>query len=88
MGTAASEASGDDHHDHHDDHDDHAHHHGGPPADGWERRGWRGGESTWFMLGPILAAMTGAVVLGVIPRTAVFLRLIEVIVAAATGVSV
>jgi len=74
---------------HHDDHDDHDHdHHGGPPADGWERRGWRGGESTWFMLGPILAAMTGAVVLGVIPRTAVFLRLIEVIVAAATGVSV
>jgi len=71
----------------HDD-GDHESHHGGPPADGWERRGWRGGESTWFMLGPILAAMTGAVVLGVIPRTAVFLRLIEVIVAAATGVSV
>ncbi|WP_248896569.1 proton-conducting transporter membrane subunit [Haloplanus halobius] len=60
-------------------------HHGGPPAGGWERRGWRGAESTWFMLGPILAAMTGAVVLGVIPRTAVFLRLVEVIVAAATG---
>jgi threonine/homoserine efflux transporter RhtA len=40
------------------------------------------------MLGPILAAMTGAVVLGVIPRTAVFLRLVEVIVATATGVSV
>ena len=80
-GGPTSEASGD-----HDDHDHH--HHGGPPADGWERRGWRGGESTWFMLGPILAAMTGAVVLGVIPRTAVFLRLIEVIVAAATGVSV
>ena len=73
----------------HDHHDDHGHdHHGGPPADGWKRRGWRGAESTWFMLGPILAAMTGAVVLGVIPRTAVFLRLIEVIVAAATGVSV
>jgi NADH-quinone oxidoreductase subunit L/multicomponent Na+:H+ antiporter subunit D len=74
-----------DEHDHHDDHDHH--HHGGPSADGWGRRGWRGGESTWFMLGPILAAMTGAVVLGVIPRTAVFLRLIEVIVAAATGVN-
>ncbi|AZH25554.1 proton-conducting transporter transmembrane domain-containing protein [Haloplanus aerogenes] len=69
-------------------HGGHESHHGGPPADGWERRGWRGGESTWFMLGPILAAMTGAVVLGVIPRTAVFLRLIEVIVAAATGVGV
>jgi NADH-quinone oxidoreductase subunit L/multicomponent Na+:H+ antiporter subunit D len=74
-----------DEHGHDDEHDDD---HGGPPADGWERRGWRGGESTWFMLGPILAAMTGAVVLGVIPRTAVFLRLIEVIVAAATGVGV
>jgi len=69
-------------------HGGHESHHGGPPADGWERRGWRGRESTWFMLGPILAAMTGAVVLGVIPRTAVFLRLIEVIVATATGVSV
>jgi len=84
-GGPANDVSGDDDHDNHDDHD---HHHGGPPADGWERRGWRGGESTWFMLGPILAAMTGAVVLGVIPRTAVFLRLIEVIVAAATGVNV
>ncbi|SDZ81156.1 multisubunit sodium/proton antiporter, MrpD subunit [Haloplanus vescus] len=72
----------------HGEADEHDGHHGGPPADGWERRGWRGGESTWFMLGPILAAMTGAVVLGVIPRTAVFLRLIEVIVAAATGVHV
>jgi NADH-quinone oxidoreductase subunit L/multicomponent Na+:H+ antiporter subunit D len=68
-----------------DDHDDH---HGGPPAGGWERRGWLGGESTWFMLGPILTAMTGAVVLGVIPGTAVFLRLVKVIVAAATGVAV
>jgi len=74
--------------DEHETHDAHDHHHGGPPADGWERRGWRGAESTWFMLGPILAAMTGAVVLGVIPRTAVFLRLVEVIVAAATGVQV
>jgi len=87
-GGPASEASEGDEHDHHDEHYEDHDHHGGPPADGWERRGWRGGESTWFMLGPILAAMTGAVVLGVIPRTAVFLRLIEVIVAAATGVSV
>jgi NADH-quinone oxidoreductase subunit L/multicomponent Na+:H+ antiporter subunit D len=71
-------------------HDDgHAHtHHGGPPADGWERRGWLGGESTWFMLGPILAAMTGAVLIGVIPETAVFLRLVDLIVEGATGVSV
>jgi formate hydrogenlyase subunit 3/multisubunit Na+/H+ antiporter MnhD subunit len=75
---------GDDHHDDHAAHDDHAHdHHGGPPAGGWERRGWRGAESTWFMLGPIVAAVTGAVVLGIAPRTAVFLRIVEAIVAAA-----
>ncbi|WP_338738820.1 proton-conducting transporter membrane subunit [Haloplanus salilacus] len=87
----------------HDDHDDHGHdehgyddahddahddHHGGPPAGGWERRGWLGGESTWFILGPILAAMTGAVLIGVIPETAVFLRLVDVVVEGATGVSV
>jgi NADH-quinone oxidoreductase subunit L/multicomponent Na+:H+ antiporter subunit D len=69
-------------------HGGHESHHGGPPAGGWERRGWRGGESTWFMLGPILAAMAGAVVLGIAPGTAVFLRLVKVIVAAATGVTV
>jgi len=70
--------------DHDPEHDDHAHH-GGPPPDGWESRGWLGGESTWFMLGPILTAMAGSVVLGVVPHAAVFLRLIERIVAAATG---
>ncbi|WP_299332367.1 proton-conducting transporter membrane subunit [Haloplanus sp.] len=74
-----------DEHGHDDEHDDD---HGGPPADGWERRGWLGGESTWFMLGPILVAMTGAVLIGVIPETAVFLRLVDLIVEGATGVSV
>jgi NADH-quinone oxidoreductase subunit L/multicomponent Na+:H+ antiporter subunit D len=62
---------------------DHAHH-GGPPAGGWERRNWRGGESTWFMLGPILLAMTGSVVIGIVPSV-VFLELVEVIVEAATA---
>jgi NADH-quinone oxidoreductase subunit L/multicomponent Na+:H+ antiporter subunit D len=84
-------AAGDPNVDAHDPHDSDEggdHHHGGPPAGGWERRGWRGAESTWFMLGPILAAVTGAVVLGVLPETAVFLRLIDVIVEGATGVSV
>jgi len=79
----------DDGHDEHaadDQHADHDHH--GPPAGGWREAGWRGDESTWFMLGPILAAATGSVVLGVIPHTAVFLRLVELIVANATGVGV
>ena len=65
------------------DHD--GHHHGGPPADGWDRRGWTGGESTWFMLGPILAAAAGAVALGVAPAVFVFLRIVR---AVATNVGV
>jgi len=79
-----------DHDAHERDHvvDPHDHHHGGPPPGGWERHGWRGGESTWFMLGPIVAAVTGAVVLGIVPRSAVFLRIVEAIVAAATGAGV
>lgn len=73
---------------HRADADDHDHdHHGGPPASGWERRSWLGGESTWFMIGPILAAATGSIVLGIVPHTAIFLRLVEVIVASVTGVS-
>jgi NADH:ubiquinone oxidoreductase subunit 5 (subunit L)/multisubunit Na+/H+ antiporter MnhA subunit len=73
-----------DDHDGHDDHDDHDGHggHGGPPPGGWERRGWLGDESTWFMLGPILAATTGAVVLGLVPSAAVFLRLVDAVVEA------
>ncbi|PSP77401.1 cation:proton antiporter [Halobacteriales archaeon QS_4_69_225] len=75
-----------DHGDHDDygDHDDHDGHggHGGPPPSGWERRGWLGEESTWFMLGPILAATTGAIVLGLVPSAAVFLRLVDAVVEA------
>jgi NADH-quinone oxidoreductase subunit L/multicomponent Na+:H+ antiporter subunit D len=65
----------------HDDHGNHDGHHGGPPAGGWEDRGWTGGESTWFMLGPILAAAAGAVALGVVPATALFLRIVQRVVA-------
>jgi formate hydrogenlyase subunit 3/multisubunit Na+/H+ antiporter MnhD subunit len=78
--------TGDAHEDHHDGDDAH-HHHGGPPEDGWDRRDWTGGESTWFMLGPILTAATGAVALGVAPVTFVFLRIVQEIVAR-TGVMV
>ncbi|QCC48377.1 proton-conducting transporter transmembrane domain-containing protein [Halobellus limi] len=66
-------------------HDDHDHHHGGPPAAGWERRGF-GEESTWFMLGPITAAAAGAVALGIAPRGMVFLALIERVLFEVTGV--
>jgi formate hydrogenlyase subunit 3/multisubunit Na+/H+ antiporter MnhD subunit len=54
----------------------------------WEHRAPNGDESTWFMLGPILFAAAGSIVLGVVPDTAVFLRVIRLIVAGVTGVSV
>jgi NADH-quinone oxidoreductase subunit L/multicomponent Na+:H+ antiporter subunit D len=54
--------------------------HGGPGEGGWDRVGWTGGEGSWLMLGPILAIVAGAVVLGVVPYEAVFLELIDVIV--------
>ncbi|WP_256308075.1 cation:proton antiporter [Halobellus litoreus] len=81
---AAREAEADHDVDDHDDHDDHDHH-GGPPASGWERR-VLGAESTWFMLGPITAAVAGAVALGVAPRGMVFLALVERVVFEVTGV--
>ncbi|RLM59635.1 monovalent cation/H+ antiporter subunit D family protein [Halobellus sp. Atlit-31R] len=74
-----------DHHAEHADADDHHGHHGGPPATGWERRGF-GEESTWFMLGPITVAAAGAVALGLVPRGMVFLALVQRVVAEATGV--
>jgi multicomponent Na+:H+ antiporter subunit D len=86
-GDAAAARGDDDHHtaDHADsDHDEH--HHGGPPAGGWDARNWRGGESTWFMLGPILTAATLSLLLGIIPHTVVFLRIIETIVGNLPGV--
>jgi formate hydrogenlyase subunit 3/multisubunit Na+/H+ antiporter MnhD subunit len=62
------------HHDH--DHDDHQ---GGPGVGGWDRAGWTGDEGSWLMLGPILLVAAGAIVLGVVPDTAVFLDLIDVV---------
>ncbi len=44
---------------------------------GWEPRSWFGGESTWFIIGPILVVAIGSVVLGLVPEHAVFLRLVE-----------
>lgn len=68
---------------------DHAHH-GGPPSTGWQqltaREALRGSETTWFMLGPILISVTGAILLGIIPYAMIFLELIELIVRS-TGVS-
>ncbi len=69
-----------------DDEDAPEHHHAGPPAGGWERRALSS-ETTWFMLGPILTAATGAVVLGIVPDRVAFLRLVEIVVAGATGVT-
>jgi len=62
-------------------------HHGGPPESGWERRGWQGQESTWFMLGPILTAATLSLALGIAPRLAVFLRIVETVVVGLPGVA-
>jgi NADH-quinone oxidoreductase subunit L/multicomponent Na+:H+ antiporter subunit D len=74
-----------DEHGYADDHEgDHGHPHGGD----WDVRGWGGQESTWFMLGPILFAAGGSIVLGVIPDTAVFLEIVREIVFAVTGVRV
>lgn len=63
-----------------------AHHHAGPPPGGWERRAL-GRESTWFILGPIVTAATGAVALGIAPYTFVFLALVQRVVANTTGVT-
>ncbi|GAB7094739.1 cation:proton antiporter [Halolamina litorea] len=69
--------------DHEGDHGDH-HGHGGD----WDVRGWAGQESTWFMLGPILFAASGSILLGVVPDAAVFLRIVREVVFAVTGVRV
>jgi len=61
-------------------------HHGGPPAGGWTKSNWRGGESTWFMLGPILTAATLSLLLGIVPHAVVFLQIVEEIVGNLPGV--
>jgi formate hydrogenlyase subunit 3/multisubunit Na+/H+ antiporter MnhD subunit len=62
--------------------------HGEDASPAWEHRGWTGDESTWFMLGPILFAAVGSVVLGLVPDTAVFLRIVRLVVEGVTGVAV
>ncbi|MFC7077336.1 cation:proton antiporter [Haloarcula halophila] len=61
-------------------------HHGGPPEGGWDQRNWHGGESTWFMLGPILTAATLSLLLGIVPNQAVFLRVVTTVVGNLPGV--
>jgi NADH-quinone oxidoreductase subunit L/multicomponent Na+:H+ antiporter subunit D len=65
-----------------------AHEHGPDDRLDWRHCGWRGGESSWFVLGPILFAAAGSVVLGIVPDAAVFLRIVRLVVAGATGVNV
>ncbi|WP_436932124.1 cation:proton antiporter [Halosimplex halobium] len=62
--------------------------HGPDDSLAWEHRRWTGEESTWLMLGPILFAATGSVVLGIVPDAAVFLRIVRLVVSGVTGVSV
>ena len=64
------------------------HEHGPDERLDWEHRRWTGEESTWLMLGPICFAAAGSVVLGIVPDLAVFLRIVRLIVAGATGVTV
>ncbi|WP_424003696.1 cation:proton antiporter [Haloarcula salina] len=75
------------HVDHLGKHHEDVEHHGGPPAGGWTKAGWRGGESTWFMLGPILTAATLSLLLGTVPNTVVFLRIVTTIVGNLPGVT-
>lgn len=65
--------------------------HSGPDYDSqtdWPRYSPTGGETTWFMLAPILFATVGSVVLGLAPDAAVFLRVIRLIVISVTGVTI
>lgn len=73
--------SGDDHAQYDDHGDDHDH-------GAFERRAPNGAESTWFMLGPILFAAAGSVVLGVVPDAAVFLRVVREVAANAAMLGV
>ena len=67
---------------HEAEHGEHGHGHG----DGWTTAGWRGGESTWLMVAPILFAAAGSVVLGIVPDAAVFLQIVRAVVEGVTGV--
>ena len=70
----------------HEDHD----HHGRPelpPADGWDRSDWRGGETTPLLLVPLMTTATLMLLFGVAPDYVVFFDLIEGIVDGAMEVS-
>ncbi|MFC3958289.1 proton-conducting transporter membrane subunit [Halovivax cerinus] len=89
--STADPDTGDGHYDEHTDErngdsPDASEHESRPTDSRWERRTWRT-ESTWFMLGPIVLAAVGAVVLGLVPDHVVFLDLIERVVETATEVS-
>jgi len=65
-----------------DEHSDHG-------ADGyWADAGWRGGETSPFVLVPILGVCACAVALGIAPATVYFLRVVRLIVENVTGVVV
>ena len=83
---SADAVPGIEHHEEHEGYTDPHDHHGGPPAGGWEARGF-GAESTWFILGPITFAAAGAVALGIAPRAMVFLAMIQRVVVEVTGVT-
>lgn len=55
---------------------------------GWKNIGWNGKETTWFMLAPIIFSVLGAIILGILPDIAVFLRIIRLIVSVSIGVVV
>jgi len=75
------------HVDHLGKHHEDVEYHGGPPEGGWTESGWRGGESTWFMLGPILTAATLSLLLGTVPNSVVFLRIVTTVVGNLPGVT-
>ncbi|AFZ74194.1 proton-conducting transporter transmembrane domain-containing protein [Natronobacterium gregoryi] len=76
-GTKPEDEKGDDHHSHPDL----------PPADGWDRADWRGGETTLLMLVPLMTTATLMILFGIAPDYVVFFDLIEGIVDGAMEVS-
>ncbi|MDL0126826.1 cation:proton antiporter [Halobacterium salinarum] len=61
---------------------------GGHEGGGFERRAVSGAEGSWFLIGPVVFAAFGSIVLGVIPDTAVFLSLVRTVVDTATAMGV
>jgi len=67
---------------------DDGHEEGEHASGGWERVGWNGEETTPFMLVPILSAVAGALILGVVPGRVFFLEVTRLVVENVTGVLV